>query len=230
MNIRTALFAAAALASSLVAGTAAQAAAITSLFDTGVNASGTPLADGTIGDPHYSLVGVPGGTSDIRVRTAIGGFPIGPYFGDDATSAWIGPNNDSQIDGGLGLFDYQTTFTLAGFNAATASISGGWSSDNNGVEILLNGVDTGNAGTDFAQFQIGFAPFSITSGFHAGVNTLDFIVNNGGGPTALRVEMSGSAATAGGVPEPAAWTMMIAGFGGIGAMLRSRRRTAAATA
>ena len=33
-----------------------------------------------------------------------------------------------------------------------------------------------------------------------------------------------------GVPEPAAWALMIVGFGGVGAMLRSRRRAALATA
>jgi hypothetical protein len=227
MNIKMAFFAAAFAASALVGGSAAQAGTITTLFNTGVDASGTPLADGTIGDPHYTLVGVPSGTTAIRVRTSAGGFPIPPYLGDDAVSAWIGPNNDTQVDGDVGLFDYQTTFTLAGFNAATASITGGWSSDNNGVSILINGVDTGNAGTDFAQFDLGFAGFTINSGFHAGVNTIDFIVNNGGGPTALRVEMAGTA-SAGGVPEPATWTMMIAGFGGVGALLRRRRITAAA--
>jgi len=58
------------------------------------------------------------------------------------------------------------------------------------------------------------------------VNT-DFIVNNGGGPTALRVEMSGNADLAGGVPEPAAWSLMIAGFGMAGAVLRRRRSATA---
>lgn len=31
--------------------------------------------------------------------------------------------------------------------------------------------------------------------------------------------------TSGGVPEPAAWALMIVGFGGVGALLRRRRRT-----
>jgi hypothetical protein len=39
----------------------------------------------------------------------------------------------------------------------------------------------------------------------------------------------GTLAVTNGVPEPAAWTMMIVGFGGIGAMMR-RRRMALATA
>ena len=82
-----------------------QAAPITSLFNTGVDAAGVGLPDGTIGDPHYSLVAVAGGTTDIRVRTVVGGYPIGPYFTGGTSSAWIGPNNDSQIDGPVGNYD-----------------------------------------------------------------------------------------------------------------------------
>jgi hypothetical protein len=32
------------------------------------------------------------------------------------------------------------------------------------------------------------------------------------------------------VPEPTSWALMLLGFGGMGAMLRSRRRPVAATA
>ncbi|HEX7946054.1 MAG TPA: PEPxxWA-CTERM sorting domain-containing protein, partial [Phenylobacterium sp.] len=53
-----------------------------------------------------------------------------------------------------------------------------------------------------------------------GVNDDLFSDNNG----ALRVSVTGSSVT-GGVPEPATWAMMIAGFGLAGATLR-RRRTA----
>jgi hypothetical protein len=185
----------------LLLGQPAQAHAdlITGLYNTGVDSTSTPLSDGTVGDPHYSLVSVPtGSTTDILVRTSSGGYPIPPYIGDDSKSNWIGPNNDHYLDGPIGNYDYQTTFTLVG-NPATASITGGWSTDNSGVEILLNGVNTGIPGTDFTQFEESFAPFTISSGFQSGVNTLDFIVNNGGGPTALRVEMDGSVSA---VPEP----------------------------
>ena len=176
----------------------AQTSSIPSLFNTGVNSSMTPLPNGTVGDQHYSLASVPGGTTTILVRTTAGGYPITGYLGDDPYSAWIGPNNDQTIDGSPGLYDYRTTFSLTGFDPSTAKITGKWSSDNDGVRILLNGVDTGNPPTQYEPFSA-WAPFSITHGFQPGINTLDFIINNGlyldgtNSPTALRVEMTGTA-------------------------------------
>jgi Carboxypeptidase regulatory-like domain len=167
------------------------------LFNTGVDDSGVPLPDGTIGDPHYNLVSVPSGTTAIRVRTAAGGYPVPPYIGDNSASAWIGPNNDSMVDGPMGQYTYRTIFGLrGGVVSPTTAITGKWSTDNDGVRILLNGVDTGIPPTTFEQFASGFAEFNITTGFIPNLNTLDFIVNNGSaaeglasGPTALRVEM-----------------------------------------
>ena len=162
------------------------------------------------------LVSAPSGsTTDIRVRTSAGGYPIPPYNGDDSLSAWIGPNNDSSLDGPVGHNDYQTSFTLgAGVNPATASITGMYSTDNELVDILVNGQSTGitNGSTDTGQYT-SFWQLSISSNFTSGTNTLDFIVNNDGGPTALRVEVTGSVAT---VPEPATWAMMLLGFVGLG--------------
>jgi hypothetical protein len=189
--------------------TQAKAASITTLYNTGVNNAGAVLPDGTIGDPHYSLIAVPAGTVHSRVRTATGGYPIPPYFGDDNASAWIGPNNDAQLDGAVGNYTYRTTFDLTGFDPSTASITGGWSSDNNGVMILLNGVNTGNLETRFNQFEIGFAPFTVASGFVSGVNTLDFVVYNGGGPTSLRVEMTGTANQT--VPDGGSTVLLLGG-------------------
>jgi hypothetical protein len=144
----------------VVAVAQANAATITGLYNTGIGSSGV-LSDGTIGDPHYSLTGVPSGTTDIRVRTSAGGYPANVYIGDNTTSAWIGPNNDTQVNGAVGYYTYRTTFSLSGF-----------------------------------------APFAISTGFTSGLNTLDFVVNNGGGPTALRVEMTGTATA---VPEPSTY-------------------------
>ncbi len=181
------------------------AATITTLYNTGVDAAGVALTDGTVGDPHYTLISVPGvSTTDIRTRTSAGGYPFASSV-DNAISSWIGPNNANSLISPPGDYTYRTTFSLAGLLANTASITGNWSTDNTGLKILLNGVDTGvSANTVYGSSSA----FTISSGFGSGLNTLDFVVNNvldGGttlGPTALRVEMSGTAASA--VPEPSA--------------------------
>jgi hypothetical protein len=89
------------------------------------------------------------------------------------------------------------------------------------VDILLNGHSTGNA--NGAQF-VAWTALTINSGFFvAGVNTLDFIVNNGGGPTGLRVEISGTADPTGTtIPEPVSFVLLGAGLGALG-MLRRRK-------
>jgi hypothetical protein len=195
------------------------------LYNTGVNGSGTVLPDGTVGDLHYTLFSVPSGSSQTLVRTSAGGYPIPPYLADDTLSAWIGPDNAQNLTSPAGQYIYRTSFTLPS-DFTSASISGGWTSDNDGVKILLNGVDTGNPATSFTQFTLGFAPFSVSSGFHAGPNTLDFVINNGGpgdNPSALRVEMTGTFQT----PLPAVVPGVLALFGVSGASYMVRRKRTA---
>jgi hypothetical protein len=203
--------------------------ALNDLYNTGVDASHSVRADGATPDLHYALVAVPGGTPITVVRRAIGGFPIPPYLGDNNLSAWIGPNNDHQLDSPPGDYDFRTTFVLLPSEVATASISGRWSSDNDGVFIKLNGVAVSGP-TDFAQFT-DWAAFNITSNFLPGPNTLDFVVHNGGSgpgnndpnafgnnPTGVRVEMFGA------VPE--ASSMLVFGLTSImalGAVVIGRR-------
>lgn len=216
-----------AAAISVAAPHGAHAAVISTLFDTGVAASGAVLPDGTIGDPHYSLVSVPGGTSTTLIRTSAGGYPIPPYLADDTLSAWIGPDNSPQVLGPAGNYDYQTSFTLTGFQSASASITGQWATDNGGVDILINGVSTGQSIPDNIGSFEAFHTFSINSGFVAGLNTIDFIVYNdpgnatdptAEGPTALRVELTGSATPVGtgtggtSIPEPSSLPVIGAGM------------------
>ena len=163
-----------ALLASLCFGNAAYANPITTVFDTGVDSAHVVLANGTVGDPHYSLFSVPSGPTSVLVRSSSGGFPIPPYNADDALSRWIGPDSDTSLDGPNGQYDYRTTFDLTGFNFASAILNGVWATDNEGINILINGVATGNTIADnTAGAFSSFHAFSISTGFVAGINTLD---------------------------------------------------------
>jgi hypothetical protein len=151
---------------------------------------------------------------------------------NDSISKWIAPQADQSTfsnDTGSGLYEYRTTFDLTGFDPSTAKITGEWTTDNFGDDILVNGVSLGiqHISEPPSTFTY-FSTFEITSGFVSGLNTLDFVVNNpalgygGSGlinPTGLRVEMVGTANT---VPEPA--TFVLFGIGALGLLAYALRR------
>lgn len=191
------------LTSLLVLGSAPLASAallnVSDLYNTGVDNSRVPLPDNAA-DPHYAFaVPPPSGTAPVAATSA-GGFPIGPWMGDNTRSAWISPSADTNA--AMGDYVYRTTFTLpAGIDLSQVFVAGRWTSDNNGLDIRINGQSTGiTNGGDFTNFSPRWA---IQRGFLTGVNTLDFVVNEAsGGPSGLRVEMEGRYAAAGRVAIP----------------------------
>lgn len=195
------------------------------LYNTGIG-----LPDGAV-DPNWSLVASadPSAPGPLTYVVTEGQFPLnGPWVPDSLSSKWIGPMANQSTGNLPGAYTYATTFTLPG-NLANAEITGLWTSDNDGVEIILNSVVLPDP-TSFTAFQSLNNPFTITSGFVAGPNTLEFVVDNGHNdgpigtsdpspnPTGLRVELSGEYNT---VPEPVTLGLVGLGFCGIG-MLRRR--------
>jgi hypothetical protein len=199
----------------LLNGVALSGATLAMAFGSVDRAQAAAITLGNTGAGTYSVSG--GGSTTIVPN---GAFPIGPWFDNDATSSWIGSTSLAPGD-----YTYSTTFDLAGLNAATASIAGGWAGDNSGVSILLNGSATGitaNAGgVNFASFT-GFT-IDNTANFTAGLNTLSFTINNANDPnnpgnnaTGLRVAMTGNADVATTeVPEPSDFVGTAFAFGSV---------------
>ena len=167
-------------------------AKIPGLFNTGVDGLGRPLADDAT-DPHYELP-YPGGLTTLPwVATSAGGYPIGPWLPDNADSAWISPVFNTEAAPNTD-FRYETTFDLSGLNAAGAVIHGWLATDDQLVDILLNGQSIGSAVTVGPGGFTSWQAFAINAGIQPGANRLAFIVRNGPGgnnPTGLRVQMWG---------------------------------------
>ena len=165
---------------------------IPGLYNSGVDDTAAPLDANTL-DPHYQLIQsddpeYPGPDA----FTLVAGFPVGPWLAEGPDSRWIAPRAEQGTGNAEGNFTYRTTFDLTGLDPSKARITGRWSVDNGGVDIVLNGSSLGLINT--AGFTA-WTDFAIESGFVAAINTLDFIVNNAPAtpnPTGLRVEMIGT--------------------------------------
>lgn len=193
----------------------AEAAAISGqLFNTGVDNAGNALAPNNATDPHYTVV-------ENGNAQAITYYNPG-YVPNDANSAWIWENGNGLPTNVIRTF--QTTFDLTGYDPATAAINGLWGADNLGLDILINGVSTGNTSPGFFSL----VSFSINSGFVQGLNTLRFVVSDVGTVGAFRVdEVTLTADEATAVPTPA----LLPGLIGMGVVtLRKRKQEADAEA
>ena len=96
----------------------------------------------------------------------------------------------------IGDYVYQETFDLTGLDPSTAVIHGALASDDNST-VILNGVDTGvSVGTPSMTSGDNYDvlhPFTLSSGFVAGINTLQVTVHNDISVTGLRLQISGTA-------------------------------------
>jgi hypothetical protein len=214
-------------------GAAARADSITGLYNTGVVSPGVVAADDLV-DSHYSLASSPlfpsGHAQSVYVTDQLSFmFPGHYWLADTTTSKWISPQpyytNSVPTDlPSPPPYTFETTFNSSGANPL--GITGRFAVDNELVDIVLNNhtVATGG-GSDMT-----WTPFTISSGFVSGLNTLDFVVfndiqtgnsNNDGNPTGIQIQMAA-------VPLPAAagvgfW--MLGGFAGLGILRKLLIRT-----
>jgi hypothetical protein len=179
------------------------------------------------------------GGSDLGVIA--GGSVCGPVCADDGTSTLIfglppGANITPASIGPLVITGPQP-FSLAGFDYAelqptgsganasflrvTGNLTGGGTLSR---VVLLDGINDGPGGV--ADFQTEVFDNAFASSFFTSVQIAGQF--NSDRPGAFQLDNVVLTGERGGVPEPASWTLMIAGFGGAGALLRRRRQQLAA--
>ncbi len=169
------------------------AAPIPGLFNTGFDSEGNLIDGSGITDAHYELVESPDqGAAGPAAETLNPGFPVGPWLEEGPDSRWIAPQADQSTGNAPGIYVYRTTVDLSAFDPDTVRITGRWSTDNGGVDILVNGEGTGIASNGFTDWT----NFELSEGFIQGINVLEFQLENAGdaaNPTGIRVEMDGQA-------------------------------------
>lgn len=164
---------------------------IPDLYNTGLDDNRAPVADG-LADPHYTLITNPDTGSTNAIVEDSTAFPIvaGPWLPNTASAKWIGPKLNTS-DSAVGLYTYRTTIDLTDRDPSTVVIIGRWATDNVGRNILVNGTSTGNRESPGFDAYTSFAIASSNATFVAGINTIDFVVDNvqTAGYTGLRVEI-----------------------------------------
>jgi len=204
---------------------AANAVIIPGVYNTGLGVGGTALAagDGQV-DANYVIVAT-------NTTTPVGSHALTyynpAYLQDGPLSRIVNLTGDGSGNNG-DVTTFETTFSLVGFDAANATLSGQALFDNFGT-ISLNGNTIGSTITGFSTLT----PFGTNANFFvAGLNHLDFTLTNTGGPQAFQVAgltvTAARIAPVGGVPEPTSWMLMVAGFGLVGFAARSRKSTVVA--
>ena len=229
------LFAGAALALLIAAPVGAQAASgLTGAYyalppqPSGVGAAGGP---GSVATALSEISGVTPTASFTATSVCFpscgntlgdGGSTVADFLGGNATG--ITSNTVSDLSNHV--------VVLTGFlNVVTSGMQTFSLASDDGSELIINGqvvsLDDGDHGFG--------GPGSVSVNLTKGFDSIEIVQFEDGGVTGLTVMENGAAlggnevvTTA--VPEPATWAMMLAGFGGLGAAMRARRRSATATA
>ena len=163
---------------------------IPGLFNTGVGNNGLALANNTP-DPHYILTANANGGTGTNALSILN-HPS--WLANNSTNTFIGVINPGNTTINGGNYYFQTTFSLAGFLAASARININTAVDNDLTDVFINGAGTGLAYSGFAALSPALV---VSSGFVSGVNTLELrTVNQGAGPGGFMATVNGTALAA----------------------------------
>lgn len=189
------------------------------IFNTGVSAGNAVLAPGAA-DPHWTITASPAGPFGAAVVQANHpAWLVNDPAGTPGGSSWVSTVSAGTTNIAAGDYTFEQTFDLTGLNPASAVLVFEVSVDNSVSSVLLNGLPTGITTAGFGGLN---GPFTIDSGFQAGLNTLTFVINNAGpgaNPGGLRVNFLQAVATIS-IPEPATASLALLGLAGL---LRRRR-------
>ena len=167
-------------------------AKIPGIYSTGIDDNFNLLNEGET-DNHYKIYvsadkKFPGPDAKVVLSNT---YPMNVWFPNNDLSKWIAPRTDAGLANDEGVYVYRIVFDLSKFKSKTAVVSGLWTSDDSGVDILINGKKTSNI-TPLGSFY-GMFPFIINSGFSDGMNTIDFVIHNVVSSSGLRVQITGEA-------------------------------------
>jgi hypothetical protein len=155
---------------------------------TGTDVNGVLLPEGAV-DPNWTITAKPGVTGTFQAF-ATKGDPI--WYPNRDSSRWISAKPDATTNDLPGSYTYRTSFDLTGFDPSTVQLLMEISVDDELVDVKINNQSTG------LKITTGESPFvashglTITSGFNAGINTLEFIVVNqnvSNNPTGIQARM-----------------------------------------
>lgn len=146
----------------------------------------------------------------------------------DVDGSFTGVFGNDGVPGDVnGLFSDTFNFALpTGVSSftATSTFTNDPANDINFTSIRFNGINFGIGSTGQNEFRF-LNGVSVASGAPQQL----IVAGTTGGTASYSGVISFNAAAAA-VPEPAAWALMILGFGGTGAMLRRRQKVAIAAA
>ncbi len=192
------------------------------VFNTGVTSTGSLLPLGAV-DPNWTIISGPGVTSPAPAYVLTSQRnPLGTYY-TTTDSQWIWANANG-VAGTNSPYTFQLQFDLTDFTPNSVVVSGAWGVDNvgsielNGAPEIGTGALTLTSSTNFTSPNL----FTITRGFHSGLNTLDIQATDLGYVGGLDVTALVATGTSV-VPLPASGLLMLSGMAGLGAIVRKRR-------